>query len=79
MFESVRGREEGKLRFSKSPHPNLACQLLYSYIKERIKLRREGGRRRKGKKKKGKRSGSWVEGRERECGEEENTREWEIR
>ena len=52
MFESVRGREEGKLRFSKSPHPNLACQLLYSYIKERIKLRREGGRRRKGKKKK---------------------------
>lgn len=27
-FESARRREESKLRFFKSPHPNLACQLL---------------------------------------------------
>lgn len=56
-FESVRGGGEGKLRFSKSPHPNLTCQLLHLYGKGRRVLR-EGGRKEEARKREG--SGSWV-------------------
>lgn len=40
---------------------------------------KERGRKKKRQKRKGKRNGSWVEGRKREPGEEENTREWGVR
>lgn len=61
MFESVRGREEGRqaeIFQESSPKPGTPNA---KYGKARRKLRREGGRRSKGKREKkgGERTGSW--------------------
>lgn len=60
MFESVRGREEGRQAEIFQESSTKSGMSNAKYGKARRKLRREGGRRSKGEReRKGERTGSW--------------------